>query len=137
MEILPVMESLSASEVVVSVPNDPTFLRVVRLVVASLAADLNYNYEEVEDLKIVADEIVHLAMTASAVHSVVTLIATLEPDGLRLLAHGQSDVHSTPDAVDPISMQLVGTLAAWVRQTETEGRYEVSAKCLAPNRADH
>ncbi len=136
METLPVMEILSAYEVVVCVPNDPTFLRVIRLVVASLAADLHYNYDEVEDLKIVADEIVHLAMTACDANSVVTLIATLEPDGLRLLAHGQSDAHSTPGAVDPISMQLVSTLTARMQQTDVEGRYEISVKCHAPNRAD-
>ena len=57
------MKRVDQAQVTLTIPADPSYVRLVRLVVASSASDLGYSYESVEDLRIVADEAANLAIS--------------------------------------------------------------------------
>ena len=57
------MNRVDQAQVALTIPADPSYVRLVRLVVASSASDLGYSYESVEDLRIVADEAANLAIS--------------------------------------------------------------------------
>ena len=57
------MNRVDQAQVTLTIPADPSYVRLVRLVVASSASDLGYSYESVEDLRIVADEAANLAIS--------------------------------------------------------------------------
>ena len=59
------MHELEEAPLQVTIPNDPTYLRMVRLVVASAATDLEFSYDAIEDLRIVADELINLVMAVA------------------------------------------------------------------------
>jgi hypothetical protein len=59
------MRELEEAPLQLTVPNDPTYLRMVRLIVASAATDLEFSYDAIEDLRIVADELINLVMTVA------------------------------------------------------------------------
>ena len=59
------MSTAPGPPVTLSVPAQPSYLRLVRLVVASMAADAGFDFETVEDLRIAADELINTVMSVT------------------------------------------------------------------------
>jgi len=54
---LPSPETVDASLVTLTVPADPRFLRLARLVVAGLAAEADLTVDDIDDLRVAVDEV--------------------------------------------------------------------------------
>ena len=104
------MFATSESPVTLVVPADHSFVRVVRLVVSSLAADMDFDFEEVEDLRIVTDELISAAIAAAAIRAPLHVRLTSIDDALCL----EASVAATDDApgvlLDPLAAQIVEAL---------------------------
>ena len=76
------MSTANAAPVVLSVPAQPSSLRLVRLVVASMAADAGFDFDTVEDLRIAADELINTVMSVTATDGSVSIEVTVVISGL-------------------------------------------------------
>jgi hypothetical protein len=130
------MEILDEAAVTLLVPNDVVFLRTIRLVVASLAADMQYNFEEIEDLRIVADELAYLAMSVSIPGGLIRIVSKLGTSTLELSASGVAKGTVDVQALDPMSTRLLSELVSNMKARIVEDRCEISLVCFAPAKTD-
>lgn len=128
------MKQVDDRSVTISVPNDPSYLRIVRLVVASVAVDLGYDFEEVEDLRIVADEVVYLAMHQAETGGQVRLTTGQENRALTLCVRSTVAEGGVWPEFDPISTQVISALTANVSIGVVDGECEANVRCMAPAR---
>lgn len=126
------MNILEEAPVCLSLPNDPAFLRIVRLVVASLAADVGFDYEEVEDLRIAADELVNLVMFASAAHGSIRVEIFLDHHSLLLRASGPERDSGAVHELDPLASQIVTAIVESFEIGARDGRIEVGFRARQP-----
>ena len=94
--------------VVLVVPADPSFLRVARLVVSSLAADLNFGIDDIENVRIVTDELLSALISATEGESRLHIIFTTS-DGSVTMNASISGMQ-TSVALDPLAEQIVSSL---------------------------
>lgn len=91
------------------VPADMSYVRLARLVVSSLAADLRFTFEQIEDLRIATDELLSALITSSVpgtpVHIGLTVTGTVIALRARALATGAVQL-------DPLAAQIVATTVA-------------------------
>lgn len=128
------MKRTDDQSVTISVPNNPSYLRVIRLVVASVAAELGYDYEEIEDLRIVADEVAYLVMHQASVRGKVHLTTSQEIGALTLhVTSAVADGGVRPE-FDPVSRQVVSALTVQVKLGVTNGECEAIVRCHPPAR---
>jgi hypothetical protein len=118
------MSTITELLVTLSVPNDASFLRLVRLIVSSTAADLGFDFEEVEDLRIVADEVVNLAMENTLPNTTVQIHVFPSGPELRLEVSGLAKDSAHPTHLDPLSTELVVGLGASFSVAVIDGRFE-------------
>ena len=97
--------------VVLVVPADPSFLRVARLVVSSLAADLNFGIDDIENVRIVTDELLSALISATEGESRLHIIFTTSDGSVTMNASisGISGMQ-TSVALDPLAEQIVSSL---------------------------
>ena len=100
------MHATPDGPVILVVPAEPSFLRLVRLVVSALAADLGFDFEQVEDLRIAADELVSVLIGATFASSPVSVTLTTDGDVLSLAAIAAAGEETTAD-LDPLASQIV------------------------------
>ncbi len=126
--------NMNHSEVHVSmtVPNSSAHLRLVRLVVASLASDLGFGYDEVEDLRIVADEIAHLVMESTLADRPVALDVVATGPELRVKVSGPAIESQSTPTLDPLASEIVGALVASHTVLRLDGRIEASFQSRPP-----
>jgi len=129
------LNNVDEAPVIVSVPNDPSFLRIVRLVVASLASDLGFDFDEVEDLRIVADELVNLVMSASVPHSKIRVEIFMESHRMLLRASGSDSDQAGARELDPLAAQIVSALVDSFDVAVAGGRFEVGFRSRLPVRS--
>ena len=113
------MFATSKTPIELTFPADPSFLRIVRLVVSSLAADLDFDIEKVEDLRIASDELVSAMVAASAPAAPVRIVLTSDGGGLSL--RGTCTAPDDPDGrafeLDPLAYQIVSGIVDSFRIT--------------------
>ena len=137
------MREIEQATLKLTVPNDPTYLRLVRLVVASSAADLAFSYDAIEDLRIIADELTNLVMMVSVPGSAVNigifpgqeffefrssaLKSTLDHAG----SYTPLENGAEPIALDLLAAQIVASLVDSYQIESRDGRIEVcfSVRC--------
>ena len=121
------MPSAIAAPVVLSVPAQPSSLRLVRLVVASMAADAGFDFETVEDLRIAADELVNTVMSVTAAHGSVSIELTISDQSLQLRSWAPAEADHAEVVVDPLAVQILSALvdssSFEVRGTQVEAAF--------------
>ena len=103
------MFATPATPVTLTVPADPSFVRIVRLIVSSLAADLDFDVDEIEDLRIAADELLSTLITGASVGAPVRVSFANEGGVLELRASAQA-ARPGPIALDPLASHIVAAL---------------------------
>ena len=141
------MRELDEAPLHLSVPNNPTYLRLVRLVVASCAADVNFSYDAIEDLRIVADELTNLVMMAAAPETPIrfgifpgkeffefrssALLATLASFEQAGNDAGSAIEHQE-FRLDVLATQIVASLVDTYEIENRDGRIEVAFSVRCP-----
>ena len=105
------MHPTPAAPVILVVPADPAFVRIVRLVVSSVAADLEFDLDEIDDLRIVADELVNAVMAAAGANAAVRVTIAVVDSALTVEASAasaaSSRLASSEPGLDPLAAQIV------------------------------
>lgn len=109
--------SAAPATVEVTIPPAPAFLRLLRLSASSLATDLDFDVEDVEDLRVAVDELAAL-LVAGEGDEPIRVRFTVEGDGLRIEGERTGPAPEGADALHPIARELVAAFA-------DEHRYEV------------
>ncbi|MCU1357680.1 MAG: putative anti-sigma regulatory factor, serine/threonine protein kinase [Acidimicrobiales bacterium] len=91
-------------------PADPRLLRVARVAVASLAAELPFTLQDIEDLRIAVDELAAAAIDGCGPDS--TLDLRFEVDGQELVVTGRVEGAGEPPPMHPVAIDLLGLVAA-------------------------
>ncbi len=121
------MTRVDQAPVTLTIPADAAYVRLVRLVVASSASDLGYAYEEVEDLRIVADEAANLAIGACRAGGEVR-IGISSIDGT--IAVGMECPTDNDHAeFDPLASQIVAALTTDCAVSSIDGELRVFFQC--------
>ncbi len=127
------------------VPSQPASLRLVRLVVASLASDLGYDYEQIEDLRIAADETVSALMTMESAPADADAGAGHEPAPVTMWAGSREGVlemgairqardgGEQPFALDLLAAQIVAAIVAHVEVVSEGGTSAVFFRARPPS----
>ena len=104
------MSTVNAAPVVLSVPAQPSSLRLVRLVVASMAADAGFDFDTVEDLRIAADELINTVMSVTATDGSVSIEVTVSDEALQLRSWAPAVAEHAAVVVDPLAAQILSAL---------------------------
>lgn len=83
---------MATQDISVTIPAESRFVALTRVAAASLAADLDFTVDEIEDLRIAVDEIVTLLVEASPNGSAVELRFRVGADAIEL--SGSADTSS-------------------------------------------
>ena len=123
------MPTVTEVPVLLVMPAEPSYVRIVRLVVSSLAAELDFDVEEIEDLRIAADELVSaLIVRADAGEPVHVEFSSGE--GILML---RATVASNAAAMlDPLAAQIVSALVATYGIDVSDGTATVRFRSHAP-----
>jgi serine/threonine-protein kinase RsbW len=89
------------SDIVVSVPARPEFLHVLRSVVASVAARVNFPYDAIEDLRIAVDEATANLLARAGEAGEVRLRVSPSSGGMEMVV----SVDTTPDGWPPSEIE--------------------------------
>jgi len=112
-----------ATEIRLSVPARPDFVHVLRSVAASVAAGLDFSFDDIEDLRLAVDEACAYLLGMQEESSSLTLSIASDPGTIDVLA----SVDGQPARTQPSGLQatvvwhLLGALTDEARFEETEG----------------
>ena len=110
------MTNSTVRPVVLTIPANSSYLRLVRLVVASMGADAAFDIEAVEDLRIAADELVTAVLSAAQLEGSIAIEFIVHDGVLSVSAQtvGAEAPGATPDdaqlAVDPLAAHILSEL---------------------------
>jgi hypothetical protein len=100
----------SNSHAELRLPADPRLLRVARVAVASLAAELPFTLQEIEDVRVAVDEL--SAVAIDGCDRDASLELRFEVDGEGLLVVGRVTGAGPPPELHPVAADLLGLVAA-------------------------
>lgn len=105
------------------VPSRPEFIHVLRAVTASVAARLDYSYDEIEDLRLAVDEACALLLTDGGRSTDLQLVITPSDDGVEVVVctNGEAAEWPLPRAPESLAWQILGALADGVEYVRWEG----------------
>lgn len=114
------------------VPAVPSSLRLARLTASSLAADLDWPLDDIEDLRIAVDE-----LTAAVIAGVSeeTLELDFAQDGAGLVVSGSCSTSAPLEALDPLALELLELTTDHFTLDGSDGRRAFSIE-KAPTPAD-
>lgn len=95
----------SRSAVAVSVPATHAHLRHLRVLAATVAADLGFAVDAIESMRVAVDEICALAMADAADDAVLTM--TMESRAEEIVLSGRCGPVTADPEIDPIAAQLL------------------------------
>ena len=125
------MSTAPGLPVVLSVPAHPSYLRLVRLVVASMAADAGYDFDTVEDLRIAADELINTVMSVTKAGGLVSITVQLLDGELSVSSSSTAEADHASVVVDPLAAQILAALvddsSFEVRGTEVAAGFRKAA----------
>jgi serine/threonine-protein kinase RsbW len=95
----------SRSSVAVTVPATPAHLRHLRVLAATVAADLGFAVDAIESMRVAVDELCALAMADATEDAVLT--TTIESLSGEIVMTGSCGPVTDDPEVDPIAAQLL------------------------------
>lgn len=107
-------------EVVVRIPADPRHLRIVRMVAATFASDAGYSIDEVDDVRMAADEVC-ASVLEQTVTGPVTVTLRRRQGHLSMQAEAPADSDTAP-ALDELRAAILGAVADDFSSSATGGR---------------
>jgi len=102
---------MPASELTLVMPSDSRFISTARITAASLAAELDFSIDEIEELRMGANELIAILAECADEHGIesISLRYVLGADSIEL--HGQIDGPQTVIAeADILAQQILDTV---------------------------
>jgi len=99
------------------VPAQPKHIRLVRLLAAGLASQLDFSYDEVEDLRIAVDELCFLLVGPDGHAGRIEVAFTLGEDSVEVVGSADADGHDV--SVGEFSQRILAAVT---------DRYELSRR---------
>ena len=126
--------STSSRQAELRVPGDPRMLRLARVAAASMAADLPFTVQDIEDLRVAVDELA--AAIIGSCDDDSQLMITFESDDESITVHGRVEGAGEVPRLHPVAVDLLSMLADRHELT-TEGddrvfRFTKQPSSLAP-----
>ncbi len=112
--------------VTLTIPAEPAYVRLVRLVVASTAADLGYSFDSIEDIRIAADEAANLAIGACRPGGSVR-VGIFGIGAIAVAIECPTD--SEDVEFDPLASQIIAALTTSCNVASVEGELTVFFQC--------
>jgi serine/threonine-protein kinase RsbW len=111
------------SDVSVKVPARPDFVHVFRSVIASVAARVEFTYDEIDDLRLAVDEACAHLLAAGAGTTLTMLVRPIDGGGLEILASIDADGSAWPPAgaERTLTWQVLSALADEARFEHVNG----------------
>jgi serine/threonine-protein kinase RsbW len=111
------------SETTISVPARPEYLHVLRSVMASVAANLDFSFEKIEDLRMAVDEACTQLLALSSNECMLTVRARPLADGLEVDASIDAEAAAwPPDGIrSTLAWKILSTLAGQIDFRQSEG----------------
>jgi serine/threonine-protein kinase RsbW len=101
---------LANHQVVLTVPAQPEFLRVVRMTASGLGSRLGFNIDEVDDLRLALDELC-FALIGKGTEGLLRLVYVLEEDALVISGEIEQPVDGRPEStLNDLSRQILSAL---------------------------
>ena len=119
------IRAMTADEIIVRVPAASRYVATVRVTSASLAAELDFSVDEIEELTMGVNELVAVLIDVAEpdVEPWLDLVYRLDGDTLEILATltgpGEGDLGSAEVEVDALATQILGAV---VDEHELAGR---------------
>jgi anti-sigma regulatory factor (Ser/Thr protein kinase) len=122
-----------AGRVELRLPGAPAFVRFARLVASGLAGDCGFTVEEVDELRIAVDELVHVLID-SAPACEVALVYTVDDDAT-ITVEGSRPGGMLVPLPDPLAEEILGAATdAWRLWANDSGvRFELVKRRRYPN----
>jgi serine/threonine-protein kinase RsbW len=99
---------MEPTEIVLTIPGKPEFLRLARMAAADAASRVGLTYEEIDDLRIAVDELCFAIMGEEGSGAPLTLVYQIHPGAVSVSG-------SCPgDDVGPVQSELSRTIVAAV-----------------------
>ena len=117
------MTRVEEAQVTLTIPADASYVRLVRLLVASSASDLGYVYEAVEDLRIAADEAANLAISLCREGGAIR-VGIFGDDGAIAVGIECPTDHDHAE-FDPLAWQIVAALTTACTVSSFEGELRI------------
>lgn len=92
-------------QVTISLPADTAFVALARVAAASVAVELGFSVDDIENLRIAVDELVTVLIESDPSDGTVTLVFTLEDAAFRMT--GSVRDRRTEGPVDPLTLQIL------------------------------
>lgn len=97
------------SPVRLALPAERRYLRLVRLVAASSASDVDFDIDAIEDLRVVVNEVCAALIEAAAPTAELQLSFATDGDTVRI--EGTCETNGTPLTMHPVASEVVSLLA--------------------------
>lgn len=107
-------------DVVLEVPAEPSSLRVVRMVAATVAADAGFDIDAVDDVRMAVDELC-AAILESRPSSPIRMRLRVDGDGLVARADAPQPDTAARAVVDRLRAAVLGATADSYRLTQLDG----------------
>lgn len=103
------MSSPNRSRAELRITADPRLLRVARVTAASMAAELPFTIQDIEDLRVAVDELSAAVMEGCGPDAMVDLV--FEIAGEQIEVSGRVSGAGPPVALHPVAADLLGLVA--------------------------
>ncbi|HEX4778557.1 MAG TPA: hypothetical protein VFW74_17415 [Acidimicrobiia bacterium] len=101
---------MEPTEIVLTIPGRPDFLRLARMAAADAASRVGLTYEEIDDLRIAVDELCFAVMGEDGTNAPLTLVYQIHPDAVGV----RGSCPAPSNGASPVQSELSRTIVAAV-----------------------
>jgi hypothetical protein len=112
---------VTVPETLLELPADPTSLRLVRLVAATLADSVGLDFEDVEDVRLAVDELCAAAIRASAPDTRLRVTFTAREQEIEVEGLAAAHPNGAEPALDPLSAEIVAAVTTGHTLVQLDG----------------
>jgi hypothetical protein len=119
------VHDMEPTEIVLTIPGRPDFLRLARMAAADAASRVGLTYEEIDDLRIAVDELCFAVMGEDGTSAPLTLVYQIHPDAVGV----RGSCPAPSNGASPAQSELSRTIVAAVVDEHELGN-ENGARCF-------
>ncbi len=119
------VHDMEPTEIVLTIPGTPDFLRLARMAAADAASRVGLTYEEIDDLRIAVDELCFAVMGEEGANAPLTLVYQIHPGAVAV----RGSCPAPSNGATPAQSELSRTIVAAVVDEHELGQQD-GARCF-------